>query len=245
MSAIIASCIHGSAQGGRRLDRATIDRFLPHEPAVLLSLTRRSLLDIEPMSETQAVIDAFFVSLRTLRRAIETYFFDASEIGAERAQIIHTRALVMAANRGCHEALRAVHALEIETPGRLPELYCDHAHALAALLISTERGGTPCLDEGGAPYLPRLPQRRRSTRRTLGQNCRLLYRKAILSAFAKDVSEGGIGLLRVPFLRIDDVVTVELASGRQFQGCVAWSRGEAAGVRFNLALTGSDPLLVI
>ena len=81
MSAIIASCIHGSAQGGRRLDRATIDRFLPHEPAVLLSLTRRSLLDIEPMSETQAVIDAFFVSLRTLRRAIETYFFDASKFG--------------------------------------------------------------------------------------------------------------------------------------------------------------------
>ncbi len=245
MSVVVANCIHGSAVGVHRLDRATLDRYLPHEPAVLLSLTRRSLLDIEPLSETQTVIDEFFVALRALRRAIETYFYDASEIGAERAHIVHVRALIRAANTTCHEALRAVRALEAETPGRLPDLYCDHAKALSILLVRSELGQMPCLDGRGMPFVPDLPQRRRSTRRTLGQNCRLLYRKAIVSAFAKDVSDGGIGLLRVPFLHADDPVTVELQSGRQFKGCVAWARGEAAGVRFNVPLGQSDALLAV
>lgn len=243
MSAIVASCINGSAKGLHQLDRATIDRFLPPEPAVLLSLTRRSLLEIEPLSETQDVIDSFFVALRVLRRALESLFFDASEIGADRARIVHARALSSAANRLCHEGLRAVRALEIETPGRLPALYCDHAQALSRLLIDAERGGTPCLDAKGAPFFPNLPQRRQSSRRTLGQNCRLLYQKAIISAFAKDISEGGIGLLRTPFLRDGDVVTVELESGRRFKGLVAWTRGEAAGVRFFEPINRSDPLL--
>ena len=245
MSVIVASCINGSKHGNHRLDRTQIDRHLPPEPAVLLSLTRRSLLEIEPLSETQDVIDAFFVALRGLRRALETHFFDATEIGADRARIIHTRTLSLLASRVCHEALRAVRALEIETPGRLPQLYCEHAQALSALLIETERGGTPCLDQSGQPFFPKLPQRRHSSRRSLGQTCRLLYRKAIVSAFAKDISEGGIGLLRTPFLRTDDVVTVELASGRRFKGIVAWTRGEAAGVRFFETLNASDPLLAI
>ena len=243
MTAIVASCINASAQSSHNLDRATIDRFLPHEPAVLLSLTRRSLLDIEPLSETQDVVDAYFVALRVLRRAIETHFFDSAEIGADRAHVINSKRLTMAAKRACHEGLRAVRALEIETPGRLPELYCDHAQALSALLIDAERGGQPCLDERNQPFLPKLPQRRRSTRRTLGQNCRLLYRNAILSAFAKDVSEGGLGLLRVPFLRADDAVTVELETGRRFKGSVAWIRGESAGVRFDHPLSSADPIL--
>ena len=103
----------------------------------------------------------------------------------------------------------------------------------------------PCLDARGQPYLPPLPQRRRSLRRSLGQNCRILYRKAILSAFAKDISDGGIGLLRVPFLQNDDLVTVELDNGRQFKGSVVWCRDEAAGVRFERPLTASDPLLAL
>ena len=245
MTAIVASCINGSVQGRAPLDRATLDRFLPHEPAVLLSLTRRSLLDIEPLSETQDVVDAYFVALRALRRAIETHFFDCSEIGAGRAHVINATRLVFGAKQACHEGLRAVRALEIETPGRLPELYCDHAKALSALLVEAERGGQPCLDARNEPYFPQLPQRRRSTRRTLGQNCRLLYRNAILSAFAKDVSEGGLGLLRVPFLRSDDAVTVELETGRRFKGTVAWIRGESAGVQFDRPLSSSDPILAL
>ena len=245
MSAIVASCINGSANGILRLDRAKIDRFLPPEPAVLLSLARRSLLEIEPLSETQDVIDAFFVALRAIRRALETHFFDATEIGAGRARVIHARTLSLVAASVCHEGLRAVRALETETPGRLPELYCQHAQALSALLIEAERGGTPCLDSEGEPFFPKLPQRRHSSRRTLGQSCRLLYRKAIVSAFAKDISEGGMGLLRTPFLRTDDVVTVELDSGRRFKGIVVWTRGEAVGVRFFEALNASDPLLAV
>ncbi|MEQ1695062.1 MAG: PilZ domain-containing protein [Hyphomicrobiaceae bacterium] len=245
MSTIVANCINGSTKGIHRLDRTKIDRFLPPEPAVLLSLTRRSLLEIEPLSETQDVVDAFFVALRVMRRALESYFYDAAEIGDGRARVIHARSLSLVAGRVCHEGLRAVRALETETPGRLPDLYCQHAQALSRLLIETECGGTPCLDAAGDPFFPKLPQRRHSSRRTLGQSCRVLYRKAIVSAFAKDISEGGIGLLRAPYLRADDVVTVELGSGRRFKGIVAWTRGEAAGVRFFEVLNASDPVLAI
>ena len=161
-------------------------------------------------------------------------------------RLIITRVwLATAASTACHEALRAVRALEAETPGRLPDLYCDHAVALGALLLSAEREEMPCLDERGQPYLPSLPQRRRSSRRSLGQNCRVLYRKAILSAFVKDISDSGMGLLRVPFLQSDDVVTVELTSGRQFRGVVVWCRDEAAGLRFERPLPPSDPLLAL
>lgn len=245
MSAIVASCINGSAKGSHRLDHTQVDRFFPAKPAVLMSLTRRSLLEVEPLAETQDVIDAFFDAMRGLRHALDTYFDDAAAIGADRASVVQARRMSNAAGSLCHEALRAVHALEIETPGRLPALYCDHAAALTRLLLDAERGGTPCLDRKGSPFLPELPQRRHSTRRTLGQNCRLLYHKVVVSAFAKDISEGGIGLLRAPFLRTDDLVTVELDNGRRFRGLVAWTRGEAAGVRFFGMLSSTDPLLAI
>jgi hypothetical protein len=243
MTAIVSSAINGAAMGVKPLNRLSIDRFLPLEPAVLLSLTRRSLLEIEPLTETQDHIDGFFLSLRILRRSIGTFFFDCHEIGGERAQVLHQTRLAAAAKSACHDALRAVRSLEAETPGRLPDLYCRHAEALSDLLLTTERGGTPCLDARGEPYLPALPQRRQSLRRTLGQNCRILYRKAILSAFAKDVSDGGIGLLRVPFLQTDDIVIVELESGRQFRGTVIWCRDEAAGIRFEKPLSPTDSLL--
>jgi hypothetical protein len=245
MTAVIASCISGALVDAHRLERATVDRYLPVEPAVLLSLTRRSLLDIEPLTETRHVIDRFFHTLRELRRALGGYFFDAGEIGRERALVIHGRTLELAARVSCHEALRAVRALELETPGRLSDLYCDHARALSAVLFQAELRRMPCLDPQGQAFLPNLPQRRRSTRRSIGQDCSILYRKTILSAFAKDVSQGGIGLLRVPFLQTDDAVVVELKNGRRFAGVVAWCRGESAGIRFAEPLNESDPLIAI
>ena len=245
MTAIVASTIHAAVAERLPLERAAADRFLPPESAVLLSLSRRSLLEVEPLTETQDVVDGFFLALRVLRRHLGTYFFDAGELGQHRALVIHGQRLSMAASASCHEAFRAVRALESETPGRLPELYSDHASELCRLLLSSERGEMPCIDASGQPYLPALPQRRRSMRRSLGQMCRILHRKAILSGFAKDISESGIGLLRVPFLVTDDVVTVELANGRRFRGAVIWCRGEAAGLKFDAPLAANDPMLAI
>jgi PilZ domain len=245
MTAIVASCIHGALAQRFGLTKPTIARYLPVEPAVLLSLARRSLLDVEPLSETRDCLDEFFLSLRVLRRQLDAFFYDCGEIGAERARIIHGRSLARHANAACHEALRTVRQLEIETPGRLDDLYCEHARALAKLLLEAERGGTPCLTPAGHPFLPPLPQRRRTSRRVLGQTCRLLLRNTILSAQVKDISEGGLGLQRVPFLGLDDRVMVELASGRQFVGTVAWCSGEAAGVRFLQPLLADDPILAI
>ena len=47
MTAIMASTIHGAVAGRCTLKPATVNHFLPNEPAVLLTLTRRSLLERE------------------------------------------------------------------------------------------------------------------------------------------------------------------------------------------------------
>jgi len=245
MTAVTASCIHAAGKGLRGLDQPTLERFMPVEPAILLSLSRRSLLDIEPLVETQAVVEGYFLSLEVLRRLLRVHAMDATEIGLARADVLHVRRLSTAAAASCHEAVRAVRALEIETPGRLPDIYCDHAAALCRLLLAAERGDTPCLDERGEPMVPVLPQRRRSMRRSLGQNCRVEVRGALIPAMAKDISESGLGLLRVPYLVPDQGIAVQLASGRRFEGQVVWCRDEAAGVRFMDPLSANDPILAL
>ena len=245
MTAVTASCINAAAGGHRALDKETLVRFFPVEPTVLLSLARRSLLEVVPLTRTTAVVEGFFQSLSALRGLLAAFEYDAGEIGRDRAEVLHVRRLSAAACVCCHEGLRAVSALEIETPGRLPQLYSDHAAALRRILHMAERGGTPCLNGSGEPIIPDLPQRRRSMRRSLAQDCRVFTRAGVLRAIAKDISETGIGLLRVSYLWHDDEVMVELATGRRFRGVVVWCHDEAAGVRFDEPIAPGDPLLMI
>lgn len=245
MTAVTASCINAAAAGHHPLERETLSHFLPVEPSVLLSLTRRSLLEVELLTETRTVVESFFQSLSLLRRMLSAFEYDAAEIGRGRAEVLHARRLSAAACACCHEAFLAVRALENETPGRLLDLYADHAADLGRILLSAERGGSPCIGESGEPFVPSLPQRRRSMRRALAQNCRVIVRGAVRQAVAKDVSETGLGLLRVAYLLHDDVITVELMSGRRFRGVVVWCRGEAAGVRFEQPIPPGDPMLMV
>lgn len=243
MTAVTASSINAAAAGQRRLNRPAIDQFLPVEPSILLSLTRRSLLEVELLTETRTLVESFFQSLNMLRLLLSQFDAEAAEIGGYRAEVLHVRRLSAAACACCRDAYLAVRALENETPGRLPDLYVEHSAALGLILQSAERGGTPCLGENGEPLVPSLPQRRRAMRRPLAQTCRVSVRGVVLQALAKDISETGIGLLRTLYLRPDDIVSVQLASGRRFQGVVVWCRGEAAGVRLEQPLAASDPLL--
>jgi PilZ domain len=243
MTAVVASFVHGAVRDGVTLEPAVIDRFMPVEPAILLSLTRCSLLDIEPLSDTQDIVEAFFDEVRLARAALSLYFADEAGLGQNRAMMLHAQRLTRHWRSACHEALRAVRQLELEVPGRFADVYCAHAQALSQILLRAERGEAPCLDETGALQLPDLPQRRRALRRSLGQPARLFYRQLSAMVMAKDVSEGGLGLLRVPALSIDEIVGVELMTGRRFASRVVWSRDDAAGLQFLTPLSPADPLL--
>jgi hypothetical protein len=245
MAAVLASGIDGALAQRAPLNPFELKRFLPVEPANLLALSRRHLLDVEPLVETQAALDDFFLSLRILNDDLKLYGSDYQKLGAERSIIISGQTLSRSARRACHDALRVVRQLEMETAGRLSDLYCDHAKALSQLLVAAEAGLAPCLDTAGQPYLPPLPQRRRSLRRGLSQSCRVSVRHVTHAAFAKDISDGGIGLQRVGFLTLDDHVSVQLSSGRRFAGRVVWSSGQAAGVRFHQRLAENDPILLV
>jgi PilZ domain len=245
MTAVLASCIDGAIAGRTLLNPFELKRFVPVEPANLLSLSRRRLLDVEPLIETLTVLDDFFLSLRMLNDDLRLYSSDFQKLGTERAIIINGQILSRSARAACHDALRVVRQLEIETAGRLSDRYCDHARALSQLLVAAEGGEFPCLDATGQAYLPELPQRRRSLRRGLGQTCRVSFRHVTHAAFAKDISDGGIGLQRAGFLTLDDDVIVQLMSGRRFAGRVVWSSGETAGVRFHQRLAGNDPILLV
>jgi PilZ domain len=245
MTAVLTSYIDGAIAQRTALNPFELKRILPVEPANLLSLSRRQLLDIEPLPETLAVLDDFFLSLRMLNDDLRLYGSDYQRMGAARAIVVSGQILSRSARGACHDALRVVRQLEIETAGRLSDRYCDHAKALSQLLVAAEAGTAPCLDATGQIFLPELPQRRRSLRRGVSQACRVDLRHVSHPAFAKDISDGGIGLQRAGFLTLDDAVAIQLASGRQFTGRVVWSSGDTAGVRFHRRLDPHDPLLLV
>lgn len=210
-----------------------------------MALSRSHLLDVEPLVETLAVLEDFFLSLRILNDDLRVYGSDYQKLGAERSIITNGQSLSRSCRRACHDALRVVRQLEIEIAGRLSDLYCDHARALSQLLIAAEAGTAPCLDTAGQPYLLQLPQRRRSLRMGLSQSCLVSFRHVTHAAFAEDISDGGIGLQRAGFLTVDDNVCVQLSSGRRFGGLVVWSSGQAAGVRFHQRLAENDAILLV
>ncbi len=245
LTAVLTSYIDGAIAQHTLLNPFEVKRFLPVEPVNLLTLTRRHMLDVEPLAETVAALDDLFLSLRMLNDNLKLYALDYQKLGADRAIILDGHILSLSARGACHDALRVVRQLELETAGRLSDVYCEHARALSQLLLAAEAGATPCLDAAGQPFLPHLPQRRRSLRRGLSQHCRVNFRHVTYAAFAKDISHGGIGLQRVGFLTLYDVVTVELASGRRLDGRVVWSLGETAGVRFHHRLAEDDPILLV
>lgn len=59
----------------------------------------------------------------------------------------------------------------------------------------------------------------------------------------KDVSTGGMRLEGVGGLRRGTPLAVELISGKQYKGEVAWSSDNRLGVRLSTAISASDPVL--
>ena len=99
------------------------------------------------------------------------------------------------------------------------------------------------MDDNATVKLPDLPQRSAAVRPNVHLPCVLEYHGRTYQAVAKDISTGGVGLEQAPALVPQTVVLMEFESGHCIAGLVVWSKGTRAGVKFDLPLKPSHPLL--
>jgi hypothetical protein len=71
----------------------------------------------------------------------------------------------------------------------------------------------------------------------------LRHRGKNTPVIAKDISATGLGLDRIPELKLDELVQIEMTGGRRLMGMVVWIKGVTAGIRLGKPLPPNDPLL--
>lgn len=241
-TAVVASIANGISRGTTFHTFAAVEPFLPAGTATFRNLTAHmpaAGLDPGALPSTSD----YMIGLPAGRRSVDTYYYDVRDIGPARAAILHQRPLSTAWRDLSDQAEEAVDELDLLSHRLLPVTYAENARILSRLLTEVRNGGTPCLDAFGRISPPSMPQQRRSPRRLLCQECHLRAGGREIKAFAKDVSAGGFGLERTPQLERGEPVILELSSGRVFHGTIAWSSGEASGVRLAAQLAYNDPLL--
>lgn len=222
---------------------AELKNFLPAASAVIGELLR---------SHEEAGLDAraivaikeLFGELGAARPRIERLLADLERLGAdEHGSPAHVSACAEW-SRLCQQALAAVSALDADSRDRLPSYYGENTVMLIGVLRAAGEGQHPCIDKAGRVALPNMPQRRKTTRRSLLQQGMLRYRGKTAPVIAKDISTTGLGLERAPELKRDELVQVELTGGRRLMGVVVWASGPSAGVRLGKPLPPNDPLLI-
>ena len=242
LTAVIAGAVNGFKSPNTVRSQAGLEMYVPQEPAMARSLGRwASEARLSPNAVGAAI--SFFEDLEPARRQLNRYFNDANVIGPERAVALHRFALAGAWRGACQSAIAAINALNAETDDRLPELYRLNCGILSRLLQAAAAGETPCIAPNGEPFLPALPQRRRSSRRSVGQAALIIVNNQTFRGFVRDVSAGGFGLEQTPILEKGRQATIELSTGRRFTGTIVWYKRGRAGVRFARPLTPNDPLL--
>lgn len=222
---------------------------------VLRSLTPGNCESISVLARLTGDVDGTFAEpiflfeyiegLAAGRARLETYHADAHDLGSERAAVLHKLVLADTWRQISHLAALAIKELDVAIAPDLPEIYVQNARVLQSLLAGARNGWRPPTNENGEIVLPPLPQQRRWPRRALLQPCTVIHRGTVHSAFARDISAGGMGLANLPATDRAEPLTIELQSGRVLKGLVAWSSGGSAGVRFHTQLSPSDPLLIV
>jgi hypothetical protein len=237
-AAIITSVLTALQSGGRVKGPLVLKDFVRGKSAVIGELLRaheEAGLD----ADTMRTVKALFSELALARGSMARLLADAARPGAK----LSYGAAIVEWVSVCRRALDAVTALDPSLRA-LPDYYSRNTSMLVQLLKDAVEGRQPCIDASGQPYLPEMPQRRKTVRRSLLQQCVLRYRGKTVPVIAKDISTTGLGLERAPDLKLDELVQIELNGGRRLMGLVAWTKGTSAGVRLGKPLPSNDPLLV-
>ena len=243
LTAATTSAVNAMRQPGVVHTPTELQSYLPDPNGMLFAmrvLERQSHLP----SSTTAAVSTFFASLDPALGEMERYFADANLIGVERAMALHQFSLANIWRRASYTAAEAVTELAQVNQACLPSLYELSAGILCRLLKAAAQGQSPCLMANGQPFLPALPQRRRAARRILGQPATVTLDGTTQRVYARDVSQGGIGLEQVEIpLPAGEIAVVTLCTGRRFTGTVAWHKTRRAGISLTVPLAPNDPLL--
>lgn len=242
--AVVTTAANALNDWRSNIEPGEIARFAPHGAtlrALLPVLDSHHALD----SRSSAILLGFMGELDAARVVLDGYLDDCDAISSERAGLVHARLLQARWRPLAFDAKRFIIDMERTSTAPLPDLYHQNTRVVSALLSGAGNGLKPCLDESGRLYVPPLPQRRRAPRRTVLQNCVVNGPVHVQTGFIRDISAGGMGLGRISGLKRGDIVRIDLASGRQLHGSVAWVKGSSAGVRFDTSLEPSDSLIAI
>jgi hypothetical protein len=242
--AVVTSGVNALAAGISIRNPLALQDLGPQAPSVdKIALPRvcREELGI-PFKNIAAVRD-LFSELKPAQREIEAFCADALQFGVEEAGVLDLGAVACRWRSLSVRALAAVVSLEQDVARCLPGRYTRNTPLLKRLLCSVADGGHPCVDANATIKLPDLPQRRAAVRPNVHLPCIVEYHGRTFRAVAKDISTGGVGLEDAPALEPQTVVLMEFDSGHCLAGMVVWSKGARAGVKLDVPLKPSHPLL--
>jgi hypothetical protein len=208
-----------------------------------ITLPRHCREELGIAFKSLAAVRDFFGELKTAQRDVEGFCADAHEFGTEEAAFLDLSGVTDRWRCLSLRALTAVVSVEKDVARCLPGRYSHNTPLLKKLLRSVIEGGRPCVDDNATVKLPDLPQRRAAVRPNVHLPCVLEYHGRTFQAAAKDISTGGVGLEEAPALVPQTVVLMEFEGGHCIAGLVVWSKGSRAGVKFDLPLKPSHPLL--
>jgi hypothetical protein len=242
--AVVTSGINALSDGIRLKNPLALQDLGPQMPRLdKISLPRHCRETLGIAFKNIAAVRDFFSALQTAQRDVETFCTDADAFGTEAAGFLDLPAVADRWRCLSLRALTAVVCLVGDVARCLPGRYSHNTPLLKKLLRSVVEGGRPCVDENDTVKLPDLPQRRAAVRPNVHLPCIVEYHGRSCQAVAKDVSTGGVGLQDVPALVPQTVVLVEFRGGPCLAGVVVWSKGARAGVKFDVPLKPSHPLL--
>lgn len=161
--------------------------------------------------------------------------------GAERQALVHDTSQTW--RDICGLALALIYDLELAAGTAEPSSSFEAAPELLKVLREARRGGSPCLDGEGRPYIPAWAQKRADLRRPFAMAVQLESGGEVRPAEIRDVSEGGLGLSGVPGLSSGSAVTLILDDGERLAAQVAWAAKSEAGLQLVTRLPADHRLL--
>jgi hypothetical protein len=240
---VITSSINALRNPGFVKNLAALRNFLPNESGMIAGLLR-SREEAGVDQDVAHAVMGFFTELGAVRQDADRFLAEASKpVGDTSARLGYTKVQTEWLHLS-QVAIKMLTLIEQELLGRLPAFYADNSATLVKLLKQASSGQHPSFDAAGNVVLPDLPQRRRTVRRSLLQQCTLRYRGKTTPVIARDISATGLGLERIPDLKPDEVVQIELTGGRRLMGLVMWVRNGSAGIKLGRPLPPNDPLLI-
>ena len=242
-AAVVTSGINRLAAPQASLSIENFETYLAAVSGTLIVFNSQ-LLDRDTRTGEFIFAHDFISSATRARRLFRDFAGDATDIGFDRAAILHRNQLAPAWRQVCRLANLVIDEFDREFAAALPDIYALNAQMISVLLTGAQNGLHPCVDRLGQLALPIMPQKRLWPRRAVCQSCSVHYAGKDYPAFVSDISAGGAGLESVPPMQRGMPVALDLESGRVITGSVAWSSAPLAGIAFDKPLAHDDPLLL-